>query len=755
MSALGRIAKLPRSAPELTVIVAAFLLLATLYSIVTPIFEAGDEIWHYPFVQHLATGHSLPVQDPAVKTLWEQEGGQPPLYYALGAIITSWIDTRDLADRLWTNPHAKIGIPLVLGNKNLIVHTNAEDFPWHGTTLAVHLLRFFSILLSAESVALTYQLARELKTDRRLATVAAALVAFNPMFLFISASVNNDNLAVLLATLALVLLVRLVARPASLRDFVILGIVLGLGALTKIGNAGLFLLAGLGFLYLLWRAWRSHEHARARRILVSSVTCAAVVLLIAGWWYARNWILYGDPLAFNVWVAVAGGRPIPATLALLVGEVEGFLISFWGNFGGVNIIAPGWVYLILNGLALLAVLGLVLGMVRRTLPSLLAIPALWVVLIIVSLIRWTWLTLASQGRLVFPAIAAIAVLFAFGIDQIASGEWRMASRAPQYPTRNPQFAIRVLNHLPWVPVTALFLFALAAPFSLIAPTYAQPVRVSESSVPNPTHITFEERAELVGYALPRRVAAPGEELPLTLYWRGLQKMDEDYSVYIHLYDSDGNKVGQWDAFPGGGVYPTRLWQPGEIIVDNYQIPITPTTKRPSVGRVEAGLYRRSSAKNLVARDPQNRVITPTLTRFKIDGRWNVTIADADLGVFGRRLKLAAFALLANDSPSTLRVGLWWQAIAPIKEDYVVFVHLLDSQGNIVAQKDDEPRQKTYPTSFWEVGEIVPDEYLINLVDVAPGDYVLEVGVYSSGGGPRLTLESGADSIHLGRIPVGR
>ncbi len=68
-----------RANRALVVILTAFVALAAIYSIVTPIFEAGDELWHYPFVQHLATGHALPIQDPNVKTLWEQEGGQPPL----------------------------------------------------------------------------------------------------------------------------------------------------------------------------------------------------------------------------------------------------------------------------------------------------------------------------------------------------------------------------------------------------------------------------------------------------------------------------------------------------------------------------------------------------------------------------------------------------------------------------------------------------------------------------------------------------
>ncbi len=120
----------------LVIVLAGFLLLGVLYSLVTPIFEAGDELWHYPFVQSLATGHGLPIQDPNVKTLWEQEGGQPPLYYALSALATFWIDTRDLPDRLWRNPEAKIGIRWRLATRTWsctqarkISHGKAQPLP--------------------------------------------------------------------------------------------------------------------------------------------------------------------------------------------------------------------------------------------------------------------------------------------------------------------------------------------------------------------------------------------------------------------------------------------------------------------------------------------------------------------------------------------------------------------------------------------------------------------------------------------------
>ena len=772
-----------RSHRLLVILVVAFLSLAAIYSIATPIFEAGDEIWHYPFVQHLATGHSLPIQDPAVKTLWEQEGGQPPLYYALGALTTFWVDTRDLQDRLWINPESKIGITLVYGNKNLIVHTNAEDFPWHNTALAVHLLRFFSILLSAGTVAFTYLLALEISDrvviarrrfvptkqsptrelgiallrssqrtngprndteNKTFAAIAAALVAFNPMFLFISASVNNDNLAVMLATLALLLLTRLITRGATITRFVVLGIILGLAALSKVSALGLLVVAAVVFLYLLWDASPSKEGAKRGptrillnfprssafiRVLVGCMVCAALVIAIAGWWYARNWLLYGDPLAFNVWVAIAGGRPTPATLLTLLNEFQGFRISFWGNFGGVNIIAPDWVYTVLDAVTVLAAIGLLVGLIQRTLPRLLALPAFWVALICTSLIRWTWLTLASQGRLIFPAIAAVAILLACGLAQF---------QVRCYVLRITQYAF----------VIFLFTFAVLAPFALIAPTYALPARLaSDAAVPNPTHIVFDNQAELVGYDLPQKSVKPGADLPLTIYWRARERMAEDFSVYIRLFDAQGNIAAKWNAFPGRGLYPTRLWQPGEIIVDSYRVPVA-ADARGGVGRLEVGLFRRVPLENLVARDPQGQTITPTIARFKISGGVSdVQIENPVRYEFADKIALVGYRI--ESTGGSMRVRLYWKGRALMSEDYTVFVHLVDASGKLVAQKDNQPQEGAYPTSFWDVGETIADEYtLATPNEFAPGNTKIEIGIYRAGDGTRLPVQGGGDSVVL-------
>jgi len=186
----------PRQRALLALILGGYALLAVVYSLVTPLFEASDELWHYPMVQYVADhDFGLPAQDPASPGPWRQEGGQPPLYYYLGALLTRWIDTSDMEALRRINPHPDIGVVVPDGNANMVVHdAGRESFPWRGTALAMHLARFLSVLMGLGTVLLTYALGRELfPATPAIALAAAAFTAFNPMFLFISGVINSDN----------------------------------------------------------------------------------------------------------------------------------------------------------------------------------------------------------------------------------------------------------------------------------------------------------------------------------------------------------------------------------------------------------------------------------------------------------------------------------------------------------------------------------------------------------------------------------
>jgi hypothetical protein len=124
------------------IILLTFIGLGIIYSLVSPPFEAGDESRHYAVVKYMADTGRLPVQDGSEPTThWEHEGNQPPLYYALAALLTCWIETGSWDDVFWYNPHTTIGDPLRPDNKNITIHPPVET--WRGHVLAVHIIRFF------------------------------------------------------------------------------------------------------------------------------------------------------------------------------------------------------------------------------------------------------------------------------------------------------------------------------------------------------------------------------------------------------------------------------------------------------------------------------------------------------------------------------------------------------------------------------------------------------------------------------------
>ncbi len=102
----------PAAPRALWLVIAAFVILAATYSVITPAFETPDEIWHYAFVQHLATGQGLPVSAAGTQALWQQQGVQAPGYYLAAAALTAWIDQSDFpAVYARANPHRAIGRP--------------------------------------------------------------------------------------------------------------------------------------------------------------------------------------------------------------------------------------------------------------------------------------------------------------------------------------------------------------------------------------------------------------------------------------------------------------------------------------------------------------------------------------------------------------------------------------------------------------------------------------------------------------------
>src|SRR5512143_260569 len=194
------------------VLLIAFVVLALTYSLTVPLFEGPDEIWHYAFANHLASGGGLPVFDVNQPATFLRNGAHPPLYYALIAALIAPIDRADFPAEYRFNLASPKITPGASGTTpNLLIHTTYEDFPFRNTALAGHLARLVSIALGALTVAGVFAVARRLLRDERLALIAAAFVAFIPQFVYGTALINNDALAAASATWLLYALLRVMA----------------------------------------------------------------------------------------------------------------------------------------------------------------------------------------------------------------------------------------------------------------------------------------------------------------------------------------------------------------------------------------------------------------------------------------------------------------------------------------------------------------------------------------------------------------
>jgi len=211
---------------------------------------------------------------------------------------------------------------------------------------------------------------------RRLLALAPALfLALWPGRTMIVSAITNDGLAEGMCLLTLYLSLRALRQPVGFRDIVWLGLAWSAALLSKSTSAA------LGPLVLLALVMGDAAYGRQRsddgvgveaadkmRLLKNLALLAVIVVVLTGWWFARNQMLYGDPLAAKVFEQIfSKDRATPEyffKLGLSGGAyftlvVMNTALSFWGVYGQANVYSPIWYYGLGFGIWAVALLGLV------------------------------------------------------------------------------------------------------------------------------------------------------------------------------------------------------------------------------------------------------------------------------------------------------------------------------------------------------------------------------------------------------------
>jgi 4-amino-4-deoxy-L-arabinose transferase-like glycosyltransferase len=393
-------------------ILAGYLLVAGLFAVFTPPWQAPDEPAHYNYVAQVARNGCCPVielgdwNSPYLEQLKtahfapdllgnlsrvQYEDHQPPLYYLLQAPV----------------------------------------FKVTGGSLVA--MRLVSVLLGAGIVACAYWLGLVLLPDRPLVALgAAALVAFLPQHVAILASVNNDALGNLVIAATLLALVAYL-KGRDIKEWQ-LGLLVGVGLLTKVSTLFLGGIVGLAILLKWWDGRNEPDIGTRYKALFRRLALFAVpALMMGGLWWAHSISVYGFPDVFGLRQhdRVVADQTRTADLIAQIGweaylsrAVQTTFNSFWGQFGWMALPMPEWVYRIIAGLLLLSVSGLLVKSVSlRGIPSSNSTQrGSWFILIltmalaVLAYIYYNTVFLQLQGRYLFTGLLPFALVLALGVD---------------------------------------------------------------------------------------------------------------------------------------------------------------------------------------------------------------------------------------------------------------------------------------------------------------------------------------------------
>ena len=245
-------------------------------------------------------------------------------------------------------------------------------------------------------------------------------------------------------------------------------------------------------------------------------------------------------------------------------------------------------------------------------------------------------------------------------------------------------------------------------------------------------LDMDDGLRILGYE--RELA--DDTVDVTVYWQARDKIKRQYTSFIHLLDREGRLVDQHDAVAYYGGMPTTRWEVGRAV------PFAAKLRLPESGgpfRLRSGMYEFNSRVRLATADGRAYISLGLL-----EGRER---PEGPAVEFAGGVRLLGYRM-ERDNDQGL-VTLYWQTSRRVGHNYSVYVHVLDSENNIVAQGDGPPEMGERTTAEWPPGEVIVDPHWFEMPAERP--LRVRVGLYRLDDGSRLATTSGDDKVDLGEM----
>ncbi len=238
---------------------------------------------------------------------------------------------------------------------------------------------------------------------------------------------------------------------------------------------------------------------------------------------------------------------------------------------------------------------------------------------------------------------------------------------------------------------------------------------------------------------------------ISLYWEIVRPTDQIYSATIQLIDHQQNRITGIDVVLGSAMPPfitTSRWQVGKIIKETYILDLPQNA--PPIADLMVNVFRDTDWQNsLIYTRPDGTETGDKFLRlqsFGILGENAYRSADmpATEFILGGDMQLAIASTNYQDGIITLE-GVMNATSVPT-DDYILFFHVFDEDGDIVAQSD-----SLYLADNWTTSALIPNRPIafsrqITLPEnLADEDYVVKFGAYTLPSGVRIPLTD-ADGI---------